>query len=150
MVNPYKIFKVDGNLAREGVWVTVKGCRFKVGQAGVANPKFTAAVEMLTAPYREQLSSGSLDPAVAMEINRKAFAMALVYDWDITDENGNAWECTPENVDKMTIDLPELYVAVNAETVKVSNFQRKLEDRDLGNLKRSSSGKKRKVAKKKT
>lgn len=149
MVNPYKVFKVDGNLAREGVWIDVKGCRLKVGQAGIGNAKFTAAVEMLSAPYREQLASGTLDPSIALEINRKAFAMSLVYDWDLTDEHGNEWECTPENVDKMTLDLPELYMLANQETQKASNFQRKLEDRDLGNSKRTSSSRKKKAAKKK-
>ena len=124
-------FGVNKNAANTGVWVTAdvdengKEMRFKVKPMHSANKELQRVQASISKPYRRQIANGTLQAKLAEKIARDVFIEACLVDWEnvIVDVGAQPLEFTPENAEKLLIELPSLleFLTINAQDL--SNFQ---------------------------
>ena len=72
--------RTDLNRESDGVWVDIgDGASIKVARIG--NPRHSAILRKLSAPYRRQINAGTLPDDVAFRISGEAMANAILLDW---------------------------------------------------------------------
>lgn len=110
--NGLEAYMTDRALESEqGVWVKFPGGRaFRILRAGGSNQRFSRALQQAIKPYRRQMDKGTMDNELGDEIMRGLYARHIVKDWrGIKDEDGQAVECTPENIDAFLRAFPEVF-----------------------------------------
>ena len=79
--------RTDLNRESDGVWVDIgDGASIKVARIG--NPRHSAILRKLSAPYRRQINAGTLPDDVAFRISGEAMANAILLDWNGLELDG--------------------------------------------------------------
>lgn len=79
--------------------------------SAASNKAFEKEITRLSKPYRRQLASGNMDVELNRRITIKAFVKTIVKGWDnvVVEEGQDPLPYTPENVEAVMVELPELY-----------------------------------------
>lgn len=87
MVMDLSKLRTDLNRESDGVWVDIgDGSSIKVARIG--NPRHSAILRKLSAPYRRQINAGTLPDDVAFRISGEAMASAILLDWKALELDG--------------------------------------------------------------
>lgn len=122
-------FKTSKSAEIEGILIrfkpnedkTIPG--FKIARACRSNVKWSKTYEAKTRPFKKDIGSGSIEEEEARRINIEVFVEAILLSWEnIQDERENNITFTKENAIKLFNELPELYDALNFESMKMNNF----------------------------
>lgn len=126
----YSMYKTSKEKENDGIWVSFglnsknKETRVKLARATRTNAKYSKALERLTKPHKRQKELGTLSPEIENEIVLKAFAEAIVLDWEnMEDENLKDMKYTKENVIKVLQDLPDFFNDLVDLTTKADIFK---------------------------
>ena len=131
----FKQYKTDKKIEVDGIWVdfpkndngTVP--QFLIARVGPSNPKYVAAYERHSKPYRTQIRKELLSEELSAKVLYAAFADGCVHDWrNVQDAEGNNLPYTRENVIWLFNQLPDLYndlysVASNYSTYAASGLE---------------------------
>lgn len=129
-MNLYSAYKTDGNLETSGVILSYgenengKKIAIKVARAGGSNKAFQRVLNAKTRPYRRQIDQGTMSNEVMEGLLREVYADTIVLAWEnVEDENGDAMECTRENIIKLFTDLPDLFTDVRTGATESAVFR---------------------------
>lgn len=131
----YSLFGTDKNMEQTGVILDYGNAgKIKIARAGGSNTKFSKVLEAKMRPYRRQYEAGTMSDEVANTMLIEAFAEAVVLGWeDIKGPDGKNLKFSRENAIKLFTDLPDLFVDVREQSMKVSNFRMVEVEADAGN-----------------
>lgn len=119
----YKLFATDPGLEKDGFALEYGDATFIIARAGGANKKFQSCIERKMRPYRSAINSGTMDEKTAQKLLAEAYAEAIILAWEgVTDQDDEPLEFTKENVIKVLIDLPDLFIDIQEQSTKVANF----------------------------
>jgi len=145
-MNIYSLFKTDGALEKEGIWIEYgttdgdKPIRIKIARAGGKNTDFSKALEKATKPYRKQIQTGMLEDKVADRLYKDVFADKVVLDWEnVQGPDGKDMKFTKPNVLKVFEDLPDLFTDLREQSTNATLFREEVRETDLGNSGKSSA-----------
>ena len=126
MTSPYNMFSTDKELETgKGVTIDYGAFKFVIHRAGGANRTYQTALAAKSAPYRRQMSAGTLSDDISTKIMAEVYADTIIKGWDgITDAKGKKIPFTRENVIKLLTDLPELFNAISDEANRLANFRK--------------------------
>lgn len=139
----YKMFKTDGGLESEGIFLDYGSFRVRIARAGGQNKRYMKALEAATRPYRRAIDTGMLSPERSMEIMRQVFAQTVVLGWEI--KVGDQWQAgieaedgsiMPFNVDnvKATLEaLPDLFADIQEQANRTALFRETVLESAEGN-----------------
>lgn len=129
----YKTFQTSQHLEKNGIELQYgendKGeeILIRIARAGGANSAYNKRLEALVKPYRRQITSETIDNKVLEKLILQAFAETVVLGWSgVEDAEGNALECTVENVIKLFTDLPDLFKDVQDQAQKSVLFREEI------------------------
>ncbi len=144
-----KLFKTNGALETKGVVLDYDGeTRIRIARAGGSNKKYIKAAERALKPYRRALAAGQMSNSKATEILAELFAETIVLGWEVN--RGGQWlpgidpedagetgaellPVNPENVQKVFMTLPELFLDVQTQASSIALFREDLTEADSGN-----------------
>ena len=137
----HKIFGGDKTLETSGIEVkygtnerTGGEITITIARSGGSNTKFLKTMESVMKPYRRQLQHNLVDPDVFTGLLAEVFAKSVVLSWaNVDDSDGNELACTPDNVQKMLIELPELFADLQEVAGNAAAFRREALDNDAKN-----------------
>lgn len=116
-MNVYEALETDPKKELDGIEVKVGDATLKVARAGGANRKFQSVLRELIRGLRPDDEEGN-ERALA-----KAYAQCVVKSWEnVDDRDGTPLECTPENVERVLLDLPVLRDAITLATQNFENY----------------------------
>lgn len=135
MTSTYSAFANNEELETQGIVVDYGPAgKFLIARAGGANRKFQRVSEKVFRPYRRQIEAKTIDPKVADKLLAQVFAQTVILGWEnVTDRDGNELEFSPENAQKLLLDLPDLFASLREEAVAAANFRADEVEEDLGN-----------------
>lgn len=134
----YNSYKTSPDLEKNGVWLNYGDCKILVARAGGANKRFEALAKARLKNYQKAIQVGALSNQKATEIMQEIYSESVVLDWEgVTDENGKELPFSKENVLKVFKDLPDLFLDIDEQCRKISNFRQELLEEDAKNLKSS-------------
>lgn len=144
----HKTFETDKKAETEGVWMdygpSSRGedfpTRIKIARSGGENKEFQKALELATKPFRKALQTGSMSNERAEQLFRKVFVEKVVLDWEnVETKDGEFLPFTPENVERILTELPDLYLDLKEMSGNLAIFRAEVREADLGNSGRSSN-----------
>lgn len=145
--------KIDGSMVEQGVWTKfivrdVEGVTHEI-ELRVAlsdvdlNKKYKAAMRKAMEPHSRVLAllgsnkGAGLPESVSAQINadgRRCFVENIITGWKgPTDAKGEPLACTPENLEMLFDEFPELYNSVEAEARKIENYRVAATEAQAGN-----------------
>lgn len=135
MAGTYDTFKADENLEKEGIELDYGDAGlFLIARAGGSNKDFARMMEKVFRPYRRQMDAGTMDEKVADKLLAEVFAKTVILDWKgVTDKNGKNLPFNEANATKLLTDLPDLFVDLREQAMKVANFRALEVEADLKN-----------------
>ena len=135
MTSTYSAFANNEELETQGIVVDYGPAgKFLIARAGGANRKFQRVSEKVFRPYRRQIEAKTIDPKVADKLLAQVFAQTVILGWEnVTDRDGNELEFSPDNAQKLLLDLPDLFASLREEAVAAANFRADEVEEDLGN-----------------
>lgn len=129
----YKTFQTSQHLEKNGIELQYgendKGeeILIRIARAGGANSAYNKRLEALVKPYRRQITSETIDNKVLEKLILQAFAETVILGWSgVEDAEGNALECTVDNVIKLFTDLPDLFKDVQDQAQKSVLFREEI------------------------
>lgn len=131
----YDKFATDKKSEQEGIVLDYgDGMEIRIARAGGSNVKFEKAVQAKMRKYGLQAKHDLLEPEQHREIFREVLAETVVLGWSgVTDREGNALDCTKENVIQVFTDLPDLFDDVLEQSRKSSLFKQNVLEHEAGN-----------------
>lgn len=136
----YKTFATDKNLETTGITLAYgdnsrgQPIEIDIARAGGANVKFSKVLEAKMRPYRRAVANGSLDEKVALKVLVETYAEAVVVNWrGVLDREGNELEFNRDNVVKVFLDLPDLFMDVQAQAQQAALFREAVLEEVQGN-----------------
>lgn len=119
----YEIFSTDTELERKGFALEYGPSTFVIARSGGANVKYQRCMERLTRPHRSMINAGNFPESQSKRILAQAFAETIILAWSgVTDIIGDPIEFTKENVVKVLIDLPDLFLDLQTESSRIANY----------------------------
>ena len=146
----YKDFSTEKKSEVEGKWLAVSNdVRILLRRAGGSNSAYQQMFAKLIRPVRRQVDNNTLPQKKMLEIMAKGYAHTVVLDWESREiaEDGETWKlkknnimgpdgkwipCTPENIEKVLLDLPDLFDVIRDAATSYSLFQAEEEEADAG------------------
>lgn len=141
----YKSFETDKDIERQGVWLDYGQFRIRIARAGGANKDFKKVLDRLTRPHRRVIANDSMDEAVAAGILRRAYAKAVILDWETRDKAGDLQEgieqkdsdeLLPPSLENIVITLralPDLFTDIQEQATSSALYKATLRDDAAGN-----------------
>lgn len=135
----YEQYDTNRNKEKDGVWFNFGpgengDIRIKIARAGGSNKKFLRVVDRVTRPHRRAIDTEKIDPELLTRLNCEALAESVVLDWEnVTDRDGNSLPCTKANVEKILMDLPDLYRDIMKFSQDMKNYQDAAVEVEKGN-----------------
>lgn len=119
-----KLFKVDADLEKNGVWFEISDTTaFLLRPFKATNPSVKAAMAHLYKPHARQIEMGTLADDKAIEINIKIFVKACLVTWRGVEIDGKEEEFTPELAVEFFKALPDLFLALWNHTQDFKNYR---------------------------
>lgn len=140
----YKQFQTDLNREQAGIWVNYsESFKVLIARAGGSNKAFHKRLEVLTREYRRAISTGTMDPELAEDLMRRAYAETVILGWKVKQDG--EWvdgiespdeallPVTPENIAATLKALPELYADIREQATSMVMFREALREEAAGN-----------------
>jgi hypothetical protein len=120
----YKQFGTSEDLEVNGIWLDYGDAgRIKIARAGGANRRFATVLERKTRPYRRALDNGTIDPKVIERVMAEVFAETVILGWeDVIGRDGEPLPYTFDNVVQLLLDLPDLFLDIQAQAQRAALF----------------------------
>ena len=134
-VSIYDMFDTDREMERKGMIVDFGSAgKVLIARAGGANSAFAKVFEFKTRPQRRLIDAGIMEEKLANELLMEAFAETVVLGWEgIKNREGKLIPFNKKNAIELFTDLPDLFIAVREEAVKMANFKTLQVEGDSGN-----------------
>ncbi len=117
----YDLFETETDAEVGGTWIDIGPSKFKLARAGGANENFMKTAAKRLKPFQSAIDS--LPRKAADELARGIFIDTVLLDWkDVTDRSGKVIPYSREAATKLFTDLPNLFIALQNEANKMSNF----------------------------
>lgn len=117
----YDMFETNSGAEKEGVWVTIGQSRFKIARAGGSNETFMTEASRRLKPFHAALEN--LPQKTANQIAVEIFVDLLLLGWEnVPDRAGNLLEFSKDAAKKLLLELPNLFLVLQAESQRMSNF----------------------------
>lgn len=131
----YSMFGTDHEMEKRGMIVDFGSAgKILIARAGGANSAFAKVFEAKTRPHRRSIDLGIMDDKLANELLMAAFAETVVLGWEgIKNKKGKLIPFNKKNAIELFTDLPDLFIAVREEAVKMANFKTLEIEDDSGN-----------------
>ncbi len=101
-----------------------KNVFFSIRRIGPNNKKYAEIFSKLRKPHERAIKLETLDPEINKSIIIKSFVLGALVDWkNVNDEDGKPLEFSSENAISLFKKLPDLFLALQEESEKLSNFQ---------------------------
>lgn len=145
-------FATDVSLETEGIVIDYGNDRIRIARAGGANKKFAKLLERRTKPFRRAIAVGAFSNDRSMDIMREVYAHAVVLDWEVNKgtETVPKWEkgidpkdagttgknllpVTPENIKKVFINLPDLFIDLQQQAQAGALYREEMNKDASGN-----------------
>lgn len=143
-------FTTDADLERNGILLEYgnaangKPIRLRVARAGGANAAYQRRMEALVKPYRRQIQTETIEPAVVERLTRQVAAETLLLGWENVDFPETAHgpaitdaPCTMENKLRLFTELPDLYTDVQEQAGRAALYRKEILEAEAGNSLRS-------------
>lgn len=129
-MNLYKQFETNSQCEVDGLFLHLgpnskgKEIKFKLARAGGKNVAYGKAMERHTKPVRQLISLNLITPDKAASIMRQVFIESVLKGWEnVEDRDGNELPFTPENAEKLFIDLPDLFATLDEYSKEAAVFR---------------------------
>lgn len=139
----YERYETSPQLEKTGIVADFTDFRVKLARAGGSNTAFQKRMEFLTKPYRRMISSGNIDIELIRKLTAKAYAETVILDWEtlvdreyvsgIETKDGAIMPVTPELVESVLLDLPDLFVDIQEYAQNASLFRADILEHDAKN-----------------
>lgn len=136
---PEALFKPSGKLEQEGIWLDYGDFRIKITRAGATNDRFKKLMEAKMKPHRRAMANDTMDNKVADRVTREVWAESIVLGWDsalgpnVIPYQGAGFPFNVDNCIKLFTDLPDLFIDVREQSMKMGLFLEDTADADTGN-----------------
>lgn len=129
----YDLFDRDEEMEIKGIWQNfgIYG-RFLIARAGGSNARFSSMFSKIMEPYQRQIQKEMLEESKANELLIMVFAKTVILGWEgVTGKDGNELKYSYKNCVKLLTDLPDFFLDMREEAMRISNF-RKIDLEDDG------------------
>jgi hypothetical protein len=117
----FAMFDTNPEAETGGVWADIGPARFKLARMGGANTKFSKTATKRLKPF--QASMDNLPDKVATDMAVEIFIDTVLLDWqNVIWTDGTPMEFSKANAKKLLVRLPNLFLALQNEAGKLSNF----------------------------
>jgi|SRR5687768_9481542 len=117
----WDLFETMADAEVSGTWIEIGAAKFKLARAGGANENFMKTANKRLKPFQSAMDS--LPKKAADELAQGIFVDTLLLDWkNVTDRDGKDLPFSKEAARKLLSQLPNLFLALQAEAHKMSNF----------------------------
>lgn len=139
-MNIYQQFQTNADLERNGIFLEYgpnsKGqpMRVLVARAGGANMPFIKAMENKFRPYRRQVQTETMDPALMEKLLHEVYAETIVLDWENWEDGDNKdLPFSRENCIKLFKDLPDFYRDIVEQCQRIALYRSVILEPDAKN-----------------
>ncbi len=123
MSSIYQIFGTDKDLEEKGFCLAYGEAEFIIARAGGANTKYQRVMERKMRPHRAAINAGTMDDEVMKKLLAEAYSEAVIFAWTgVNDKKGKSLPFNKENVVKILLDLPELFIEIVQESQRIKNY----------------------------
>jgi hypothetical protein len=136
---PEALFKTSAKLEQEGIWLDYGDFRFRVTRAGSTNTRFKKLFEAKMKPHRRSVSNDTLNNDIADRVTREVWSESIVLGWDsklgmdCIPYKGEALSFSAANCLQLFEDLPDLFIDVREQSMKLGLFLEGDAEGDAGN-----------------
>lgn len=124
-MNAYSLFESDADAETSGVWVPIADMKFKLARAGGLNDNFAKAVTKTFKPYQAAVASDTMPKELALELVINVFVDTVLLGWEnVKGRDGAAIEYSKASAKKLLTELPNLFLKLQEEATKLSNFRK--------------------------
>ena len=145
MSKMHEQFATDSEREKTGVWLDYGDFMVKIARAGGSNKMYQKKLDRLTRQYRRAIATETLDPEVAEDLLRRAYASAVILYWKtkvdgefqqgISDKDPEKplLPVTKENVLATLRELHDLFLDIQSQAQSMALFRTALRDEASGN-----------------
>jgi len=139
MKGPEALFKTSSKLEQEGIWLDYGDFRIKITRAGATNKRFKKLMEDRMKPHRRAMANDTMSNDLAERLTRDVWAECIVLGWDsplgsnVMPYKGAAFQFSVDACKTLFTDLPDLYIDVRDQSMKLGLFLDGDEELDTGN-----------------
>jgi hypothetical protein len=147
-VNPYRAFKTDKELEKEGIYLDYGAFRVKVGRAGGSNKRYLSTLEKKLRPHRRALQTETIADETAQDLVMDSFIDGAILGWEVKVKDGDkdVWKVGIHDPDtgeviqpsrevyvKVLKALPDLFMDMREQASKTALFLQDLREAEGGN-----------------
>ena len=136
---PEALFKTSAKMEQEGIWLDYGDFRIKITRAGTTNKRFKRLMEERMKPHRRAMANDTMNNDLAEKITREVWAESVVLGWDsplgtnVMPYGGKAFQFSVDNCKLLFNELPDLFIDVREQSMKLGLFLDGDEELDTGN-----------------
>lgn len=136
---PEALFKPSDKLEQEGIFLDYGDFRIKITRAGATNDRFKKLMEAKMKPHRRAMANDTMDNKVADRVTREVWAESIVLGWDselgpnVIPYRGEPFAFSTANCIQLFTDLPDLFIDVREQSMKMGLFLEDTAEADKGN-----------------
>lgn len=125
IISAYDQFESDRALEQDGVWVQIGTMEFQVARAGGDNDEFIKAASKKFKPFQAAIAADTMPKQLATELVLEVFVTTVLKGWrNVFGRDKVELAFSVENAMKLLTDLPNLFVQLQAEAQRVTNFRK--------------------------
>lgn len=136
-------YLTDEDMEKNGVWLNFGKFRVLAARAGGANKRFAKVIEVKSRPYQRAIKTDTMPHDVSNKLMREVYAETVVLDWETQTKSGE-WKkaivipgevlpVTKANIIRAFEELPEIFLDLQDQVGKLSNFRRAQLESNAGN-----------------
>ena len=136
---PEALFKTSPKAEAEGVELDYGDFWIKVTRAGATNARFKRLFDKAMKPHRRAVANDTMNNDVAERITREVWAESIVLGWGsklgdgLMPYQGEALPFNVPNCIRLFDELPDLFIDVREQSMKLGLFQDDEQETDTGN-----------------
>ena len=136
---PEALFKTSTKAEAEGVDLDYGDFWIKVTRAGATNARFKKLFDKAMKPHRRAVANDTMNSEVAERITREVWAESIVLGWGsklgdgLMPYQGEALAFNVPNCIRLFDELPDLFIDVREQSMKLGLFQDDELETDTGN-----------------
>jgi hypothetical protein len=136
---PEALFKTSPKAEAAGVELDYGDFWIKVTRAGATNARFKKLFDKAMKPHRRAVANDTMNNEVAERITREVWAESIVLGWGsklgdgLIPYQGEALTFNVPNCIRLFEELPDLFIDVREQSMKLGLFQDDEQETDTGN-----------------
>lgn len=136
---PEALFKTSPKAEAAGVELDYGDFWIKVTRAGATNSRFKKLFDKAMKPHRRAVANDTMNNEVAERITREVWAESIVLGWGsklgdgLMPYQGEALTFNVPNCIRLFDELPDLFIDVREQSMKLGLFQDDEQETDTGN-----------------